>query len=175
MRLNELRDNPGARAPRKRVGRGIGSGLGKTSGKGHKGQKARSGSATIVGFEGGQMPLYRRLPKRGFKNHARRDYVVVNVGDVQRAIDAGKLDASAPLDEEALQAAGLFKRRRDGVRLLGGGAVKDKLSVLVTGASRTAIQAIEAQGGTVTVIVAAAKAGEYEETAKGAKPPSEEQ
>lgn len=169
MRLNELRDNPGARAPRKRVGRGIGSGLGKTSGKGHKGQKARSGSATIVGFEGGQMPLYRRLPKRGFKNRGRREYVAVNLGVIQKAIDAGKLDAAASLDEWALQAAGLFKRRRDGVRLLADGAVKQKLSLIVTGASQAAIKAIEAQGGTVTLTGKAAPAPP-EDAAEGAAP-----
>jgi large subunit ribosomal protein L15 len=169
MRLNELRDNPGARAPRKRLGRGIGSGLGKTSGKGHKGQKARSGSATIIGFEGGQMPLYRRLPKRGFKNRGRREYVAVNLGVIQKAIDAGKLDASASLDEWALQAAGLFKRRRDGVRLLADGEVKQMLSLIVTGASRAAIKAVEAQGGTVTLTGKAAAASS-EEAAEGVAP-----
>lgn len=173
MRLNELRDNPGARAPRKRVGRGIGSGLGKTSGKGHKGQKARSGSATIVGFEGGQMPLYRRLPKRGFKNFSRCDYVVVNLGGIQRALEAGKLDASASLDEAALQAAGLFKRRRDGVRLLAGGELKQKLSLVVTGASRAAIEAVEAQGGTVTLIGKPAETAPAEETVEGGAPSEE--
>jgi large subunit ribosomal protein L15 len=170
MRLNELRDNPGARAPRKRLGRGIGSGLGKTSGKGHKGQKARSGSATMVGFEGGQMPLYRRLPKRGFKNRGRREYVAVNLGVIQKAIDAGKLDAAASLDEGALQAAGLFKRRRDGVRLLAEGEVKQKLSLVVTGASQAAIKAIEAQGGTVTLMGKAAASAPSEETAEGVAP-----
>lgn len=170
MRLNELRDNPGARAPRKRLGRGIGSGLGKTSGKGHKGQKARSGSGMIVGFEGGQMPLYRRLPKRGFKNFTRRDYVVVNLGGIQRAIEAGKLDASASLDEAALQSAGLFKRRRDGVRLLAGGEVKQKLSVVVTGASQAAVQAVEALGGTVTLIGKGTPAAPAEQPAEGAAP-----
>ena len=170
MRLNELRDNPGARAPRKRLGRGIGSGLGKTSGKGHKGQKARSGSGMIVGFEGGQMPLYRRLPKRGFKNFTRRDYVVVNLGSIQRAIEAGKLDASAGLDEAALQSAGLFKRRRDGVRLLAGGEVKQKLSVVVTGASQAAVQAVEALGGTVTLIGKGAPAAPVEQAAEGTSP-----
>lgn len=170
MRLNELRDNPGARAPRKRVGRGIGSGLGKTSGKGHKGQKARSGSAMIVGFEGGQMPLYRRLPKRGFKNFTRRDYVVVNLGGIQRALDEGKLDASANLDEWALQAAGLFKRRRDGVRLLAGGELKQKLSLAVTGASQAAIKAVEAQGGTVTLIGKPAASSAVEDTVEGGAP-----
>lgn len=170
MRLNELRDNPGARAPRKRLGRGIGSGLGKTSGKGHKGQKARSGSGMIVGFEGGQMPLYRRLPKRGFKNFTRRDYVVVNLGGIQRAIEAGKLDASASLDEAALQSAGLFKRRRDGVRLLAGGEVKQKLSVVVTGASQAAVQAVEALGGTVTLIGKGAPAAPVEQPAEGTAP-----
>jgi large subunit ribosomal protein L15 len=170
MRLNELRDNPGARAPRKRLGRGIGSGLGKTSGKGHKGQKARSGSGMIVGFEGGQMPLYRRLPKRGFKNFTRRDYVVVNLGGIQRAIEAGKLDPSASLDEWALQAAGLFKRRRDGVRLLAGGELKQTLSLVVTGASQAAIQAIEARGGTVTLTGKAAAPAPTEEAAEDAAP-----
>lgn len=151
MRLNDLRDNPGARTARKRVGRGIGSGLGKTSGKGHKGQKARSGGGTRPGFEGGQMPLYRRLPKRGFKNPRRKVFVVVNVGTLQKAIDNGRIDPSRTLDEDALRAAGLFKRSRDGVRLLAGGKISHKLLLRVSGASEAAIKAVEEAGGAVTV------------------------
>ncbi len=158
MKLNDLRDNAGARAPRKRVGRGIGSGLGKTSGKGHKGQQARSGGGVRPGFEGGQMPLYRRMPKRGFKNPFRKDFAEVNVGTLQKAIDAGRLDASGVVDEAAMQAAGLFKQRHDGVRLLAKGAVTAKLEVRVTGASKAAIAAIEQAGGRVTVGPAAASA-----------------
>src|SRR5512144_838506 len=121
MRLNQISDKPEATRPRKRLGRGIGSGSGKTCGKGHKGQKARSGGQRFVGFEGGQMPLYRRLPKRGFKNPFRREYVVVNVGALQRALEQGRLDGSRPVDEGAMQSAGLFSKRRDGVRLLAKG------------------------------------------------------
>ncbi|MGP1253581.1 MAG: 50S ribosomal protein L15 [Kiloniellales bacterium] len=150
MKLNELADNPGARKTRKRVGRGIGSGLGKTSGKGHKGAKARSGVA-IKGFEGGQMPLHRRLPKRGFNNIFRRDYVEVNLGRLQTAIDAGKLDAAQPIDAAAMQAAGLFKRSRDGVRLLANGELKAKVTLTVAGASKAAVEAVEKAGGSVTV------------------------
>ena len=151
MKLNDLRDNAGARAPRKRVGRGIGSGLGKTSGKGHKGQQARSGGGVRPGFEGGQMPLYRRMPKRGFKNPFRKEFAEVNVGTLQKAIDAGRLDASGVVDEAAMQAAGLFKQRHDGVRLLAKGTLTAKLDVRVTGASKGAIAAIEQAGGRVTV------------------------
>ncbi len=150
MKLNELADNPGARKARKRVGRGIGSGLGKTAGKGHKGAKARSGVA-IKGFEGGQMPLHRRLPKRGFNNIFRRDYVEVNLDRLQAAIDAGKLDAAQPIDAAAMQAAGLFKKSRDGVRLLAKGAVTSKINVTVAGASKAAVEAVEKAGGSVTV------------------------
>jgi large subunit ribosomal protein L15 len=151
MRLNEIRDNPGARTARKRVGRGIGSGTGKTAGKGHKGQKARSGGGSPPGFEGGQMPLYRRLPKRGFKNPFRKEYVEVNVGALQQAIDRQRLDAGAPVDETALQAAGLFRRRRDGVRLLAKGELTAALTIEVTGASKAAVAAVEKAGGRVTV------------------------
>ncbi|MBK8907576.1 MAG: 50S ribosomal protein L15 [Rhodospirillales bacterium] len=151
MKLNEIRDNPGARTPRKRVGRGIGSGLGKTAGKGHKGQKARSGSGPRIGFEGGQMPLYRRLPKRGFKKPNRREFVEINLGILERALDAGKLDAGAAIDEAAMQKAGLFRRRRDGVRLLAKGELTKALQVTVTGASKGAIAAVEKAGGSVTV------------------------
>lgn len=151
MRLNELSDNPGATPKRKRRGRGAGSGLGKTSGHGMKGQKARSGVA-IKGFEGGQMPLHRRLPKRGFVNPSAQEYAVTNLGKVQAFIDAGRLDASALIDEAALVAAGVIRRRRDGVRLLGKGTITSKgLRIEVTGASRSAVAAIEAAGGKLTV------------------------
>jgi len=150
MRLNEISDLPGATRAKKRLGRGPGSGLGKTSGRGQKGQKARSGVA-IKGFEGGQMPLDRRLPKRGFNNIFAKDFNEVNVGHVQRAIDAGKLDAKAPITVDALLAAGLIRRVRDGVRLLGNGEIKTKLAFEVTGASSGAVKAVAAAGGSVTV------------------------
>lgn len=151
MKLNEISDNPGATHPRKRLGRGIGSGLGKTSGKGHKGQKARSGGQRFVGFEGGQMPLYRRLPKRGFKNPFRQEFVIINVGALQQAVDSGRLDPAQPIDEAALQAAGLFRRRRDGIRLLAKGELTTALRLQVTGASKAAVAAVEKVGGTVTM------------------------
>jgi large subunit ribosomal protein L15 len=150
MRLNELSDRPGATKAKKRLGRGIGSGLGKTSGKGTKGQKARSGVA-IKGFEGGQMPLHRRLPKRGFKNIFAKKYNELNLGRVQQAVDAGVLDGKKPITVEALQEAGLIRRSKDGVRLLGSGEIKGKLAFEVTGASGSAIKAVEAKGGTVTL------------------------
>jgi large subunit ribosomal protein L15 len=150
MRLNELSDRPGATKPKKRLGRGVGSGLGKTSGKGVKGQKARSGVA-IKGFEGGQMPLHRRLPKRGFNNIFARKYNELNLGRIQAAVDAGELDGKKPITVEALQQAGLIRRAKDGVRLLGNGELKVKLSFEVTGASQSAIKAVEAKGGTVTL------------------------
>ena len=151
MKLNQLSDNDGARKPRKRVGRGIGSGTGKTAGRGHKGQKARSGVA-LKGFEGGQMPLHRRLPKRGFKNIFAKRYVVVNLGRLQKAIDAGKLDANVDIDAAALKAAGLLKNPRDGVRLLAKGELKAKVNMTVAGASKAALQAVESAGGNVTVV-----------------------
>ena len=151
MKLNQLSDNDGARKPRKRVGRGIGSGTGKTAGRGHKGQKARSGVA-LKGFEGGQMPLHRRLPKRGFKNIFAKRYVVVNLGRLQKAIDAGKLDAKVDIDAAALKAAGLLKNPRDGVRLLAKGELKAKVNMTVAGASKAALQAVESAGGNVTVV-----------------------
>ncbi len=160
MRLNEIRDNPGATHPRKRLGRGIGSGLGKTSGKGHKGQKARSGGQRFVGFEGGQMPLYRRLPKRGFKKPFRQEFVVVNVGTLQRAVDEGRLDAAQPIDETMMLAAGLFRRRRDGVRLLAKGELTAAVQVQVTGASKAAIAAVEKAGGRVVTAAASASPAE---------------
>ncbi len=150
MKLNELRDNPGATQPRKRVGRGPGSGLGKTAGRGIKGQTSRSGVA-INGYEGGQMPIYRRLPKRGFTNIFRKDYVVVNLDNIAKFIEAGKIDGAKPIDEDALLASGLVRRKRDGVRLLGRGEVSQKLEITVTGASKSAIAAVEAAGGKVTV------------------------
>ena len=148
MRLNELRDRPGATKPKKRLGRGPGSGLGKTSGRGMKGQKSRSGVA-IKGFEGGQMPLHRRLPKRGFNNIFSKDFNEVNVGRVQSAIDAGKLDAKKTITVEALLAAGIIRRVRDGVRLLGKGELKAKIAFELTGASSGAVKIVEASGGTL--------------------------
>ena len=154
MKLNQLTDRDGARQNRKRIGRGIGSGTGKTSGAGHKGAKARSG-VSIKGFEGGQMPLHRRLPKRGFKNIFAKTYVPVNVGRLQAAIDAGGLDAGQPLDEDALVAAGLVKNKRDGIRLLAKGELKAKVSLTVSGASRAARAAVEQAGGSLTTTVPA--------------------
>jgi len=150
IKLNELRDNPGARKARMRVGRGIGSGKGKTSGRGVKGQKARTG-VSIKGFEGGQMPLYRRLPKRGFKVPDPNNYVEVNLDRLQKAIDAGKLDTSATIDGAALVKAGIIARAKDGVRLLGRGELKAKLTISVAGASASAKAAVEKVGGTVIV------------------------
>jgi large subunit ribosomal protein L15 len=150
MRLNELRDNEGARTDRKRVGRGAGSGTGKTSGKGHKGQKSRAG-ATINGFEGGQMPIYRRLPKRGFKNPFRKEFSVVNVGDIQKAIEDGRLKVGAEVDEQCLRQAGLAGKKRMGIRLLARGEIKSKITVKVAGASKTAMLAVEKAGGAVVL------------------------
>ncbi|WP_321502930.1 50S ribosomal protein L15 [Breoghania sp.] len=152
MKLNDLRDNPGANPSRTRVGRGIGSGKGKTGGRGVKGQKSRSGVA-IKGFEGGQMPLHRRLPKRGFTNIFAKDFNIVSLGRVQTAIDAGKLDAKATVTAEALKAAGVLRRVKDGVRLLADGELKAGVTFEVAGASRSAIEAVEKAGGKVNVIV----------------------
>jgi large subunit ribosomal protein L15 len=153
MKLNDIRDNPGARKERTRVGRGIGSGKGKTGGRGQKGQKSRSGVA-IKGFEGGQMPLHMRLPKRGFNNPFAKDYAEVNLGQVQKLVDAGKLDAKAVIDQAALQAAGVARGGKNGVRLLGKGELTTKLSFKVAGASKGAVAAVEKAGGAVEVIVA---------------------
>ena len=150
MRLNAITDRPGATQARKRLGRGIGSGLGKTAGKGTKGQKARTGVA-IKGFEGGQMPLHRRLPKRGFNNIFARKFNELNLGRIQQAVDAGLLDGKKPITIAALKEAGLIRREKDGVRLLGQGELKAKLAFEVTGASQSAIKAVEAKGGTVTL------------------------
>jgi large subunit ribosomal protein L15 len=147
-RLNQLRDNPGANKPRVRVGRGIGSGIGKTAGRGGKGQKGRSGVA-INGFEGGQMPLYRRLPKRGFNNIFAKSFVVVSLARIQTALDAKKLDAKATVTAEALVAAGVIRRVKDGVRILSDGELKAKLAFDVAGASKAAIEKIEKAGGSV--------------------------
>ena len=153
MKLNELRDNPGARHKSKRVGRGPGSGKGRTAGRGNKGQKSRSGVA-IKGFEGGQMPLYRRLPKRGFNNIFAKRYQVVNLGRLQTAIDAGKLDAGKPIGEAELVASGVVRRAHDGVRLLAQGELTAKVEITVAGASAAASAAVEAAGGSVSVTVA---------------------
>ena len=150
MRLNELADLPGAVKTRKRVGRGIGSGKGKTAGRGVKGQKSRSG-VSINGFEGGQMPLYRRLPKFGFKNPTAKHFNEVNLGRVQKAIDAGRLDPKQPIDSAALKAAGLISKPLDGVRLLAKGTLSASVQFSVTGASASAIKAVEAAGGKVTL------------------------
>jgi large subunit ribosomal protein L15 len=148
MKLNEIADNAGARKARMRVGRGIGSGKGKTAGRGVKGQKSRTGVA-IKGFEGGQMPLYRRIPKRGFLPPHQKAWAEVNLGTLQKAIDEKKLDASKTIDAAAMQAAGLFKKSLDGVRLLGKGEIKTKIEVKVAGASASAIAAVEKAGGKV--------------------------
>lgn len=154
MNLNELRDNPGARLKSKRLGRGIGSGKGKTSGKGHKGQSAREGVA-LNGFEGGQLPIYRRLPKRGFHNLFRKSYAPVNLGSLDAAIEAGRIDASQPITEAILIAAGLATGNKDGIRLLGEGKISRAVTITVCGASATAKAAVEAAGGSLTTTVAA--------------------
>ena len=151
MELHTLTDNKGATRNRKRVGRGVGSGIGKTSGSGHKGQKARSGVA-IKGFEGGQMPIHRRLPKRGFVNVFRKRYVEVNIGNIQKSIDEGRIDASKPIDTAVLQSVGLVGKLKDGIRLLGNGDVTAKINIHVAGASKSAISAVQKAGGSVVSI-----------------------
>jgi large subunit ribosomal protein L15 len=150
MKLNELRDNAGAAKKRKRVGRGPGSGIGKMGGRGIKGQKSRSGVA-INGYEGGQMPLYQRLPKRGFNKPNRKEFAVVNLGLIQKFIDAGKIDIAAPVTEDVLVASGLVRRKRDGIRVLAKGDFTTKATIEVTGASKSAVAAVEAAGGSLTV------------------------
>jgi large subunit ribosomal protein L15 len=157
MKLNEIRDNEGATKNRMRVGRGIGSGKGKTGGRGVKGQTSRSGVA-IKGFEGGQMPLHRRLPKRGFNKPNAIELNEVNLGRIQQAVEAGKLDKSAPVTNESLFAAGVVSKPRDGVKILGVGELKAKLSFQVAGASKSAVEAIEKLGGSVTLLGAVAQA-----------------
>jgi large subunit ribosomal protein L15 len=159
MKLNDIHDNPGSSKDRMRVGRGIGSGKGKTAGRGVKGQKARTGVA-IKGFEGGQMPLHRRLPKRGFWNPFSTDYNEVNIGRVQAAVDAGKLDASVPVTVDTLIAAGVVSKPRDGVKILGVGDLTAKLTFEVASASKSAVAAIEKAGGAITILVAPKVASE---------------
>jgi large subunit ribosomal protein L15 len=160
MKLNQIADRPGARKTRTRIGRGIGSGVGKTGGRGGKGQTARSG-VRIKGFEGGQMPLHRRLPKRGFRNTPfARKLNEVNLDRVQQAVDAGKLDASATVDVAALVKAGILRRAREGVRLLGMGEIKAKLNFSVWGASKSAVAAVEKAGGSVTILAPKREAAE---------------
>jgi large subunit ribosomal protein L15 len=174
MKLNDIRDNDGSRHRRIRVGRGIGSGKGKTSGRGQEGQKSRSGVA-VKGFEGGQMPLHMRLPKRGFNNIFAKDYAEVNIGLVQKAIDAKKLDAKGTIDQAALQTAGLSRGGKDGVRLLGKGELTAKLNFRIAGASKGAREAVEKAGGSIELIVpknpaelAAAKKGSAKAKKAGA-------
>jgi len=159
MKLNELRDNPGATKKRMRVGRGPGSGKGKMGGRGIKGQKSRSGVA-INAYEGGQMPLYQRLPKRGFNQPNRKEYAVTNLGMIQKFIDAGKIDAGAPITEDVLVASGLVRRKLDGVRVLGKGELTVKAEIVVTGASASAIEAVTKSGGTLSVKAPAEAAAE---------------
>ncbi|PTV95700.1 LSU ribosomal protein L15P [Rhodobacter aestuarii] len=154
MKLNELRDNSGAATKKKRVARGPGSGKGKTAGRGIKGQKSRSGVA-LNGYEGGQMPLYRRLPKRGFNKPNRKAFAVVNLGLIEKFIGLGKLDASVEITEDALVAAGLTSRKRDGIRILAKGEISTKVTLNVTGASKAAVEAVEKAGGKLTVAAAA--------------------
>ena len=157
MKLNEIRDNPGARLKSKRLGRGIGSGKGKTSGKGVKGQKAREGVA-LNGFEGGQLPIYRRLPKRGFVNVNRKDYAPLNIGSLEAALESGKLELGATITEATLSAAGLVRLGKvDGVRLLAKGSISKAITIEVSGASAAAIAAVEAAGGSVKTLVAKAE------------------
>ncbi|MBA8844777.1 large subunit ribosomal protein L15 [Ochrobactrum sp. RH1CCR137] len=156
MKLNDLRDKPGSVKARKRVGRGIGSGTGKTGGRGVKGQKSRSG-VSINGFEGGQMPIYRRLPKRGFTNIFAKSFNVVSLGRIQAAIDAGKLDAKAVVNLESLKAAGVIRRAKDGVRILSDGELKAKVAFEVAGASKAAVEKIEKAGGSIKLPEAAAE------------------
>ncbi len=159
MKLNELRDNPGAAKRAKRIARGPGSGKGKMGGRGIKGQTSRSGVA-INAYEGGQMPLYRRLPKRGFSKPNRKEYAVINLGQLQAFIDAGKLDAGAEITEAALVASGLVRRQLDGIRLLGKGELTAKVALSLTGASKAAVEAVEKAGGTIAVTAPAAATDE---------------
>jgi len=156
MKLHELRDNPGATKSKKRVGRGPGSGTGKMGGRGIKGQKSRSGVA-INGYEGGQMPLYQRLPKRGFNKPNRKAFAVINLGLIQKFIDLGKIDAGSAITEDALIASGAVRRKLDGVRVLAKGEITSKVDLQVTGASKSAVEAVEKAGGTLAVAAVAAE------------------
>jgi large subunit ribosomal protein L15 len=168
MQLNELKDTAGASKAPKRVGRGVGSGLGKTAGRGHKGQKSRSGVA-IKGFEGGQNPIHMRLPKRGFNNVLRLKFAEFNLDQLQTAIDLGRLDVAKTIDAKALVAAGVVRRAHDGVRLLGRGALKSKVTLDLAGASASAVKAVEAAGGTISVPPRAKKSEAEEAPAKKGK------
>ena len=151
MELNTLKDNKGATSSLKRVGRGTGSGIGKTSGKGHKGQKSRSG-VSINGFEGGQMPIHRRLPKRGFKKYNRKTYKILNLGDIQNIIDKGKIDTTKEINNEMIISSGIFSNIKDGIRVLARGEIKNKVNIIVKGASKTAIEKVEKAGGSITIL-----------------------
>lgn len=152
MNLNQIADNAGATKNRKRIGRGIGSGTGKTAGRGVKGQNSRSG-VSLLGFEGGQMPLYRRLPKRGFTNIFAKTFAVFNIGDLQKAVDSKKLDAKKVINEAVLREVGMLKGRYDGVRILARGELTAKLNIEAAGASKTAVEAVEKAGGTLAIVV----------------------
>ena len=151
MELNKLNDNNGATSSSKRIGRGTGSGIGKTSGKGHKGQKSRSG-VSINGFEGGQMPIHRRLPKRGFKKYNRKIYRILNLGEIQKLIDNGKIDHSKEIDNSSLLSSGIFANIKDGIRILARGDIKSKVNIKVNGASKTAVEQVKKAGGNITII-----------------------
>ena len=150
MELNKLNDNNGATSSRKRIGRGTGSGIGKTSGKGHKGQKSRSG-VSINGFEGGQMPIHRRLPKRGFKKYNRKVYRILNLGEIQKLVDNGKIDHSKEIDNSSLLSSGIFANIKDGIRILARGEIKSKVNIKVNGASKTAVEQVKKAGGNITI------------------------
>ena len=151
MELNTLKDNKGATSSHKRVGRGTGSGIGKTSGKGHKGQKSRSG-VSINGFEGGQMPIHRRLPKRGFKKYNRKNYKIINIGDIQNIIDKGKIDPSKEINNDMIISSGVFSNIKDGIRVLARGEIKNKVNIIVNGASKSAIEKVKKAGGSITFL-----------------------
>ena len=150
MELNKLNDNGGAKSSKKRLGRGVGSGLGKTSGKGHKGQKSRSG-VSIKGFEGGQMPIHRRLPKRGFNKHNRKVYRILNLGDLQKVIDNGKIDIKKEINSSVILSSGVIKNLKDGIRILARGKITSKVNIIVDGASKNAIEQVKKVGGNLAV------------------------
>ena len=150
MELNKINDNDGAKSSKKRLGRGVGSGLGKTSGKGHKGQKSRSG-VSINGFEGGQMPIHRRLPKRGFNKHNRKVYRILNLGDLQKVIDNGKIDIKKEINSSVILSSGVIKNLKDGIRILARGKITSKVNILVDGASKNAIEQVKKVGGNLAV------------------------
>ena len=152
MELNKLNDNDGAKSSKKRLGRGVGSGLGKTSGKGHKGQKSRSG-VSIKGFEGGQMPIHRRLPKRGFNKHNRKVFRILNLGDLQKVIDNGKIDIKKEINNSVILSSGIIKNLKDGIRILARGKITSKVNILVDGASKNAVKQVEKAGGNLAVTV----------------------